>query len=413
MSIIVQKFGGTSVANTQRIAHVAKLVEREASAGNSVCVVVSAMAGVTDELVGYAQTFAPEAESEHWAQEYDHIVSAGEQITSGLLAMALQKSGLRARAFLGWQLPIITDDAHSRARIEEIRTHTLREYIDSGAVAIIAGFQGICEETGRITTFGRGGSDTTAVALAAALEADRCDIYTDVEGVYTSDPRLVPHARKLAKIGYEETLEMASLGAKVLHTRCVELAMKHDVRVQVRSSFSDAPGTLLVNEEEVMERRLITGIAYSKNEAQITLVGVNNTPGVAASVFGPMADEDVNVDMIVQNVSDCGTSTDMTFTVPKADIERAVNALEARRNELKYDKIITAKNVCKVSVIGVGMRSHAGIAQKMFKTLADHGINILVISTSEIKISVLIEDTYLELALRTLHTAYGLDGEGE
>lgn len=411
MAVLVQKFGGTSVADLNRIRNVAARVKREHDAGHQVAVVVSAMAGVTNQLVELASAFSPFADAERIA-EYDTVISNGEQVTSGLLALALQAMGLKARSMLGWQLPIRTDSAYSRARIESIATDSIRELLDKGYIVIVPGFQGVTEE-GRITTLGRGGSDTSAVALAAALEAERCDIYTDVDGVYTSDPRLVPKARKLNKIGYEEMLEMASLGAKVLQTRSVEMAMKHHVRVQVLSSFTDTPGTLLVDEEEIMERRLITGIAYSRNEARVTLTKVKNIPGVAAEVFGPLAEAEINVDMIVQNVTEQGDATDMTFTVAREDLERAVEALKAKQKKLGYASLFTDSNVAKVSVIGVGMRSHAGLAQKMFQTLAEKGINIQVISTSEIKVSVLISADYLELALRALHTAYGLDAREE
>ncbi len=411
MTIVVQKFGGTSVADRECIRNVAARVKREHDAGHHVAVVVSAMAGVTNQLVELASAFSPFADAERIA-EYDTVISSGEQVASGLLSLALQSMGVKARSMLAWQLPIRTDNAYSRARIESIATDTVRGWMDKGYVVIVPGFQGVTEE-GRITTLGRGGSDTSAVALAAALKAERCDIYTDVDGVYTSDPKLVPKARKLNKIGYEEMLEMASLGAKVLQTRSVEMAMKHHVRVQVLSSFSESPGTLLVDEEEIMERRLITGIAYSRNEARVTLTGVKNIPGVAAEVFGPLAEAEINVDMIVQNVTEQGDATDMTFTVAREDLERAVKALKEKKKKLHYGSLFVDENVAKVSAIGVGMRSHAGLAQKMFKTLADKGINIQVISTSEIKVSVLIAADYLELALRALHTAYGLDGKGE
>ncbi|MCP5361310.1 MAG: aspartate kinase [Hyphomicrobiales bacterium] len=411
MALLVLKFGGTSVADLDRIRNVATKVKREVDAGHQVAVVVSAMAGVTNQLVEYASSMAPLSTPEQVA-EYDTVVSSGEQVTSGLLALALQTIGVQARSMLGWQLPIRTDEVHSKARIEAIDTAILHQWLNNGFVVVVPGFQGISRDE-RVTTLGRGGSDTSAVALAAALQAERCDIYTDVDGVYTSDPRLVPKARKLQKVGYEEMLEMASLGAKVLQTRSVEMAMKHGVRVQVRSSFDDADGTLLVDEEEIMERRLITGIAYSRNEAQVTLTGVKNIPGVAAEIFGPLADAEINVDMIVQNVTENSDATDITFTVTKEDLQNALRALESKRDVLQYRSIFTDENVAKVSVIGVGMRSHAGLAQKMFRTLADKGVNIQVISTSEIKVSVLIPADYLELALRALHTAYGLDAKEE
>jgi aspartate kinase len=405
MALIVQKFGGTSVADIDCIRNVASKVKKERDAGNQVVVILSAMSGVTNQLVGWANELSDLSEPAHHA-EYDTVVSTGEQVTVGLLALCLQQMGIDARSWLGWQLPIITDNSHSKARIESIDGDIITKALDAGQVVIIPGFQGITEDN-RLATLGRGGSDTSAVAIAAAINADRCDIYTDVDGVYTTDPRIVSKARKLNKIGYEEVLEMASLGAKVLHTRSVEMAMKHGVKVQVRSSFEDTPGTMLVEEEEVMERRLITGIAYSRNDAQITLSNVENTPGVAADIFGPMAESEINVDMIIQSVSEDGKTTNITFTVPKEDVELAVERLE--QAGITYNALLTDKNVAKISVIGVGMRSHTGLAQKMFSTLAEKGINIHVISTSEIKISVLINEEYLELALRALHTAYDLD----
>lgn len=409
MALIVQKFGGTSVADIERIKLVAKRVKSELDKGNKVAVVVSAMSGVTNQLDSWAREVTDLSDNMK-AAEYDTVVSSGEQVTSGLLALTLQSMGIPARSWLGTQLPIKADTTYTKARIEAVDADALRKALDSGEVAVVPGFQGITED-GRIATLGRGGSDTTAVALAAALKADRCDIYTDVDGIYTSDPRIVPKARKLQKVGYEEIFELASLGAKVLQTRSVEMAMKHKVPVQVLSTFSDEPGTMLVDEEEVMERRLITGVTYSKSDAQITLTGVKDKPGVAAAVFGPLADAEINVDMIVQNISSDGT-TDITFTIPKTDLERAVAELEKVRGKvIEYKKLVTNKAVAKVSVVGVGMKSHAGIAQKMFQTLADKGVNILVISTSEIKISVLISEEYMELAMRALHTAYGLDAK--
>jgi len=409
MALIVQKFGGTSVANIERIRSVAKKVKEELDSGNQVVVVVSAMAGTTDQLVNWVKEVS-DIENNEQGAEYDSIVASGEQVTSGLLALTLQSMSIKAQSWLGWQIPIKTDNVHSKARIKNIDVKLLKEALKNGEVVVVPGFQGV-PDYGRISTLGRGGSDTSAVAIAAALKADRCDIYTDVDGVYTSDPRRVPEARKLNKVAYEEVLEMASLGAKVLHTRSVEMAMKHHVPTQVRSSFSDAPGTELVEEEEVLERRLITGIAYSRNDAQVTLVGVKNAPGVAAAIFGPLTDAEINVDMIVQNVSESGKQTDMTFTVQENELKKAVSELEKVKKKIGYKSIITADNVAKVSVIGVGMRSHSGLAQMMFKTLSDEDINILVISTSEIKISVLIEEQHLEKALRALHTAYGLDGK--
>jgi len=407
MALIVQKFGGTSVADIDRIRNVAQKVKKEIELGNKVAVVVSAMAGVTDQLVGLVRQISP-LSSQAALEEYDAVVSSGEQVTSGLLALMLNEMGIPARSWFGWQLPLISNDAHSKARIHDIKTENVLQSLNDGIVAVVAGFQGV-DEKGRISTLGRGGSDTSAVALAAALQADRCDIYTDVDGIYTSDPRIVTKARKLRKVAYEEILEMASQGAKVLQTRSVEMAMNHRVRVQVLSSFSDIEGTLLVDEEEVVERRRVTGIAYSRDEARITLTSVANIPGVSAAIFGPLADANINVDMIVQNVTEGGKETDLTFTVPRGDLQNALAVVEKNRDKIQYKTLHNDKGVAKVSVIGVGMRSHVGIAQEMFKTLAEKGINILVISTSEIKISVLIAEEYTELALRALHTAYGLD----
>lgn len=407
MALIVQKFGGTSVADLDRIRNVANKVKKELDLGNSVAVVVSAMSGVTDQLVGLVRQISP-LNTDISREEYDTIVSSGEQVTSGLLSLTLNEMGIPARSFLGWQMPLISDDAHSKARIHEIKTDALHACLKAGKVAVVAGFQGI-DENGRISTLGRGGSDTSAVALAAALNAERCDIYTDVDGVYTTDPRIVTKARKLRKVAYEEILELASLGAKVLQTRSVEMAMNHSVRVQVLSSFSDVEGTLLVDEEEVVERRKITGIAYSRDEARITLTSVSNIPGVSAAIFGPLSEANINVDMIVQNITEGGKETDVTFTVPRGDCDRAMAAMEKAKKQIQYKSIQADKGVAKVSVVGVGMRSHVGIAQEMFKTLAEKNINILVISTSEIKISVLISEEYTELAVRSLHTAFGLD----
>ena len=406
MARIVQKFGGTSVANIERIRAVAERVKAEVDVGNEVAVTVSAMANVTNQLVGYVD----EVSSFYDAREYDVVVSTGEQVTSGLLALVLQQMGIDARSWMGWQVAIHTDSAHGKARIMEIEAGQLNEHMKKGQVPIVAGFQGIGPDN-RVTTLGRGGTDTSAVALAAALDADRCDIYTDVDGVYTTDPRIVPTARKLEKVTYEEMLEMASVGAKVLQTRAVEMAMKYNQRVQVLSSFSDQPGTLVVNEDEVVEQELVSGIAYSRDEAKITLVKVLDKPGVAAAIFGPLADASINVDMIVQNVSDDGQATDLTFTVTTNDLERAVSTIESNRDGLGYEALVNDSRVAKISVIGVGMRSHAGVAQRMFQTLAEKGINIQVISTSEIKVSVLIDEQYTELAMRALHTAYGLDAE--
>jgi aspartate kinase len=406
MARIVQKFGGTSVADVARIKSVAQRVKREVDAGNEVAVIVSAMAGVTNQLVSWTS----ETSRLHDAREYDVVVASGEQVTAGLLALALQEIGVNARSWLGWQVPIRTDGVHGRARIQEIPTDDLIRRMGEGQVAVAAGFQGIGPDN-RITTLGRGGSDTSAVALAAALHADRCDIFTDVDGVYTTDPRIVAKARKLDKITYEEMLEFASQGAKVLQTRSVEMAMNHRVRVQVLSSFIDVPGTLVVDEDEIVEKRVVSSIAYNRDEAKITVQKVADRPGVAAAIFGPLADHAINVDMIVQNVSEDGKFTDLTFTVGKADLERAVKVLEAKRKEVGFTALKPDPNVVKISVIGVGMRSHAGVAKEMFSTLAAKGINIQVISTSEIKVSVLVAEEYTELAVRALHTAYGLDAD--
>jgi aspartate kinase len=405
MARLVQKFGGTSVASVERIKAVAQRVSREVRSGHQVAVVVSAMAGVTDQLVGWTR----ETSRLHDACEYDVVVSSGEQVTAGLLALALQSLGINARSWLGWQIPIRTDDVHGKARIRSLEVGDLGRELGRGQVAVVAGFQGVGLR-GRITTLGRGGSDTSAVALAAAVKADRCDIFTDVDGVYTTDPRIVAKARKLDKITYEEMLEMASQGAKVLQTRSVEMAMNHRVRVQVLSSFVDAPGTLVVDEDEILEQHVVSGIAYSRDEAKITVQKVPDRPGVAAAIFGPLAENAINVDMIVQNVSEDGQA-DLTFTVARADLDRAMSVLEQRRDLLGFAALKPDSNVVKISVIGVGMRSHAGVAQQMFKTLSEKGINIQVISTSEIKVSVLIATEYTELALRALHTAYGLDAE--
>src|SRR5437773_3056816 len=406
MPRIVQKFGGTSVADLERIRNAALRVKREADAGNEIAVVVSAMAGTTNQLVGWTRQMS----RLHDAREYDVVVSSGEQVTAGLMAMALQDLGLNARSWLGWQVPIRTDGVHSKARIEAIDTAELERRFAEGQISVVAGFQGIGPR-GRVTTLGRGGSGTSAVALAAALKADRCDIFTDVDGVYTTDPRIVAKAQKLSRITYEEMLEMASQGARVLQTRSVAMAMNHGVRLQVLSSFADTPGTLVVDEDEIVEKRIVSGIAYSRDEAKITVSGVADRPGVAASIFGPLADNAINVDMIVQNISADG-KTDLTFTVSRADLDRAVEVLQGCREALGFDALKPDPNVVKVSVIGVGMRSHAGVAKQMFQTLADKGINIQVISTSEIKVSVLIAADYTELALRALHTAYGLDAPG-
>ncbi|MBK1660725.1 aspartate kinase [Paracraurococcus ruber] len=405
MARIVMKFGGTSVADLDRIRNVATRVKREVEAGNEVAVVVSAMSGVTNQLVKWCQELSPL----HDAREYDTVVATGEQVTIGLLAIALQTIGVDARSWQGWQVPIVTDGAHGKARVERIEGATLIERMRQGQVPVVAGFQGVEPVRNRVTTLGRGGSDLSAVALAAAVKADRCDIYTDVDGIYTTDPRIVPRARKLEKISYEEMLELASVGAKVLQTRSVELAMKQRVRVQVLSSFSDAPGSLVVDEDEIVEQPIVSGIAYSRDDAKVTLRRVPDRPGIAAGVFGALATANVNVDMIVQNIGADGT-TDMTFTVGKADLARAQDVLEKARGELGFDTILADPEVAKISVVGVGMRSHAGVANTMFRALAEKGINIQVISTSEIKVSVLIPGDYTELAVRALHTAYGLDG---
>jgi aspartate kinase len=415
MARIVMKFGGTSMAGTERIRNVAARVKHEVDAGNEVAVVVSAMAGETDRLVNFCREAAPL----HDPKEYDVVVAAGEQVTSGLLAITLQAMGVKARSWLGWQLPIQTTDAHATARIETIDTTALMAAMSSGEVAVIPGFQGMTTDN-RITTLGRGGSDTSAVAVAAAVKADRCDIYTDVDGVYTTDPRIVPRARKLAKVTYEEMLELASVGAKVLQTRSVGLAMKENVRVQVLSSFdaptdNPIPGTLIVGDDEIgddeMERQLITGIAHDKNEAKVTLTSVPDRPGAVASIFGPLAEANINVDMIIQNIAHATGSTDVTFTVPGAELARAIDTLEKAKNVIGFAELMHDTKVAKVSVVGVGMRSHAGVASTMFKALAQRGINVQAISTSEIKVSVLIDEDETELAVRVLHTAYGLDAE--
>ncbi len=404
MSLVVMKFGGTSVADLNCMRNAARRVKAEIDAGNRAVVAVSAMAGVTNKLIGYVS----ELSDLHGGCEADSIISSGEQISSGLLALALHEIDVPARSWLAWQVPIETDGAHGKARIKNIDPSNLLTCLDGGEVPIVAGFQGI-DPRGRLTTLGRGGSDTSAVALAAALKADQCDIYTDVDGVYTSDPRIVTRAQKLEKVTYEEMLEMASLGARVLQTRSVELAMNQAVRLQVRSSFEDSAGTFVVDEDEIVEQQVVSGITYSRDEAKITLVGVHDRPGAAAAVFGPLANANINVDMIVQSTASDGNSTDITFKVLKTDFEGALAVIKAFGDDLTFDDILTDQDVVKVSVIGVGMRSYAGVAQKMFETLAEKGINIQVISTSEIKISVLIAEEYTELALRALHAAYQLD----
>jgi|TARA_R110001599_G_scaffold63078_4_gene175726 aspartate kinase len=413
------KFGGTSMAGIDRIRRVAQIVKQQADAGHEVAVVVSAMAGDTDRLVNFCR----EASSLYDPAEYDVVVASGEQVTSGLLAIALQSLGAKARSWLGWQMPIRTVEAHSKARIDSIDGEALTAAMQSGEIAIIPGFQGLSED-GRVTTLGRGGSDTSAVAIAAAVKADRCDIYTDVDGVYTTDPRIVTRARKLNKVTFEEMLELASVGAKVLQTRSVGLAMKEGVRIQVLSSFTDEntnwtaddlPGTMIVGEDEMeiedMERQLITGIAHDKNEAKITLTRVPDKPGAVATIFAPLADAAINVDMIIQNVGREKGETDVTFTVPNVDLDRAMQVLEEAKDKIGFNRLIPDTNVAKISVVGVGMKSHAGVAATMFKALAERGVNIQAITTSEIKVSVLIEEDYTELALRVLHTAYGLDAE--
>ncbi len=416
MARLVMKFGGTSVANIERIRNVARHVKREVDAGHQVAVVVSAMSGKTNELVGWTT----EASPLHDAREYDAVVASGEQVTSGLLAIALQNLGIQARSWQGWQIPIKTSDAHASARILDIDgTELIKRFRERQEVAVIAGFQGIHEATGRITTLGRGGSDTSAVAIAAAIHADRCDIYTDVDGVYTTDPRVVPKARRLDRVAFEEMLELASQGAKVLQVRSVELGMVHNVRVFVRSSFdkpedidpnaNHPPGTLICNEEEIMEAQVVTGIAFSKDEAQISVRQIDDKPGVAAAIFGPLADANINVDMIVQNVSQDGKTTDLTFTVPASDYARAKDTIAKAKDKIGYKTMDSATDVAKVSVIGIGMRSHAGVAAQAFKALSERNINIRAITTSEIKFSLLIDAAYTELAVRTLHTLYGLD----
>ncbi len=408
---IVMKFGGTSVGDLDRIRAVAKRVQAQVNAGCEVAVVVSAMSGETNKLVGFCESLSPLYDP----REYDAVVATGEEVTSGLLAIALQALGVNARSWQGWQVPIRTDSAHGKARIDSIDGEGLSACMKAGQVPVIAGFQGVSPE-GRVTTLGRGGSDTSAVAIAAAVKADRCDIYTDVDGVYTTDPRIVPKARKLAKITYEEMLELASVGAKVLQTRSVELAMKERVRVQVLSSFAEEapaenghlPGSLVVDEDEIVEQELVTGIAYSRDEAKISMRRIPDRPGIAAAIFGPLSENNINVDMIVQSTGEDGM-TNMTFTTSKTDLARAMAVIEVARPDIQYGEVITDDAVVKISVVGVGMRSHAGVASTMFRTLSERGINIQVISTSEIKVSVLIPADYAELAIRALHTAYGLD----
>ena len=415
MGRLVMKFGGTSVANIERIRNVARHVKREIDAGHQIAVIVSAMAGATDQLIEWCR----EASVLHDAREYDAVVASGEQVSSGLLAIVLQGMGLNARSWQGWQLPVATSDVHASARIVDVNGEELLKHFKArNEVAVVCGFQGVHKESGRITTLGRGGSDTSAVAIAAAIRADRCDIYTDVDGVYTTDPRVVTRARRLDKIAFEEMLEMASLGAKVMQVRSIELGMVHQVRIFVRSSFdapeaidphATPPGTLICDEAEIMEQTVVTGIAFSKDEAQISIRRVQDKPGVAASIFGPLAEASINVDMIVQNVSGDGATTDLTFTVPAADYDRAKDTIDKARNQIGYERLDGATDVAKVSVIGIGMRSHAGVAAQAFRALAERGINIRAITTSEIKFSLLIDAAFTELAVRTLHSLYGLD----
>ncbi len=408
MPRLVMKFGGTSVADPQRIRNAAERVRREVERGYEVAVIVSAMAGKTNELVGWVR----ETGKLYDAREYDAVVSSGENVTAGLMALTLQEIGVPARSWQGWQVPLRTSSAHGSARIESIDTANLERKFGEGLHAVIAGFQGISPE-GRITTLGRGGSDTSAVAFAAALGAERCDIYTDVDGVYTTDPRITRKARKLGRISYEEMLELASLGAKVLQTRSVELAMRYRVRLQVLSSFSDAPGTLVCDEEEIVESRVVSGIAHSRDEAQMTLISVADRPGIAAAIFGPLAEAGVNVDMIVQNISE-GGRTDMTFSCPVDDVEKARRALEGAKaaGGINFHALDVNEEVAKVSIVGIGMRSHAGVAHKMFAALAEEGVNIRVITTSEIKVSVLVDRKYMELAVQALHDAFELEAAG-
>ncbi len=419
MATVVMKFGGTSVANVERIRNVAQHVKREVDAGNKVAVVVSAMSGATNQLVAWVR----EASLLHDAREYDAVVASGEQVTAGLTAIVLQSMGIPARSWQGWQVPIHTSEAHGAARITGIDASEIKKRLESGEVAVVTGFQGIEPGRNRIATLGRGGSDTSAVAMAIALEADVCDIYTDVDGVYTTDPRIVAKAKRLPKVSYEEMLEMASLGSKVLQTRSVELAMVYRMRTRVLSSFV-APeaiepvrggkhwqdiGTIVCDEEEIVESQVVSGIAYAKDEAKVTILKVADKPGVAARIFGPLAEANINVDMIVQNVTPDGKHTDMTFTVQAAELPRALEVLKGAKADIGYFDVKASADVVKVSVIGIGMRSHAGVAARMFQAMADRGINIHAITTSEIKISVLIDAAYAELAVRTLHTLYGLD----
>ena len=415
MGRLVMKFGGTSVADIERIRNVVRHVEREVKAGNYVAVVVSAMAGTTNQLVDWCR----QAAAVHDAREYDAIVSTGEQITAGLLAIVLQDMGIPARSWAGWQIPIETDGVHGAARMTEINGAEIIRRMEQGQVAVITGFQGIGPDK-RVSTLGRGGSDTSAVAIAAALEAS-CDIYTDVDGVYTADPRIVTAAHKLDRISYEEMLEQASLGAKVLQTRSVELALVYKVPLQVRSSFEPpdspnqnkpdgtGPGTIVCDEEKIVEQHVVSGIAYSRDEAKISIRRVKDQPGISAAIFGPLAEADISVDMIVQNLSSDGAYTDITFTLARKDLRKAIDVITAMKAKVGFEDVVHSADVAKISVVGIGMRSHAGVAAKMFKSLADKGINIQAITTSEIKVSVLIDEAYTELAVRALHQAYGLD----
>jgi aspartate kinase len=421
MARLVMKFGGTSVATIERIRNVARHVKREVDAGHEVAVVVSAMSGTTDQLVGWCEDALAQRQIFD-AREYDAVVASGEQVTAGLLAIALQDMDINARSWLGWQLPILTSNVHASARILEVNgAELIRRFDERKEVAVIAGFQGLHQDSGRITTLGRGGSDTSAVAIAAAIGAERCDIYTDVDGVYTSDPRVVPRARRLKKIAFEEMLELASLGAKVMQVRSVELGMVHNVRIFVRSSFDrpedidpyvSPPGTLICGEEEIMEQQVVTGIAFSRDEAQISVREVADKPGVAAAIFIPLAEANINVDMIVQNVSADGKTTDLTFTVPAADYQRALDVITKSKKAIGYKRLDSATDVAKISVIGIGMRSHAGVAAQAFQALAERAVNIRAITTSEIKFSLLIDAAFTELAVRTLHSLYGLDRTG-
>jgi aspartate kinase len=411
MSLLVMKFGGTSVGDIERIKNAAAKVAEEVRRGHKIAVVVSAMAGVTDQLIAYCRAVSPH----HDRREQDAVAATGEQVTAGLVAMALQQRGLNARSWQGWQVPVRTDSQHTKARILDVDGVAIGKRIRDGEIAVMAGFQGITGE-GSITTLGRGGSDTSAVALAIAIKAERCDIYTDVDGVYTTDPRIVTKAKRMERISYEEMLELASLGAKVLQTRSVELAMRYRMPVQVLSTFANAvgselPGTLVTDGDETMEQNIVTGIAYTRDEAKITLVRVQDKPGIAAAVFGPLARAGINVDMIVQTAAADGKTTEITFTVGKNDLDRAKKVLEDEKAKIGYQNLISASDVTKISLVGVGMRSHAGVAATMFETLADKKINIHVIETSEINTSVLISEEYTELALRALHTAYGLDAK--